>query len=191
MFGGVIFGEDDITKGGDLLSIQTWKDSLMEDLIMHAHILYDDNAVNHSPPLPATPRGEPVPDLYYGSKRTHVATVPPSSPPNRAGTASPQDFTPRLPTRPASSIHPSARANPPASPSKDRMGAPPMPRRPSNETPSSPAPSTTTLETETSFRTSVDFESGSEVSQPPSARQSVQLLPPSPHKPPLATLPER
>jgi len=163
----------------------------MEDLIMHAHILYDDNAVNHSPPLPATPRGEPVPDLYYGSKRTHVATVPPSSPPNRAGTASPQDFTPRLPTRPASSIHPSARANPPASPSKDRMGAPPMPRRPSNETPSSPAPSTTTLETETSFRTSVDFESGSEVSQPPSARQSVQLLPPSPHKPPLATLPER
>ncbi|KAJ6450983.1 hypothetical protein C8R47DRAFT_1260508 [Mycena vitilis] len=34
VFGGVIFGEDDIPKGGlDLLNIQTWKDSLMEDLI--------------------------------------------------------------------------------------------------------------------------------------------------------------
>ncbi|KAJ6574742.1 hypothetical protein B0H19DRAFT_1208325 [Mycena capillaripes] len=171
VFGGVIFGEDDIAKGSDLLTMQTAKDSLMEDLIMHAHILYDDNAMHHEPPLPATPAGEPLPEVYYGSKRTHVATVPPSSPPNRAATASPQDFTPRLPTRPANSIHPSARANPPASPTKER--------------------STATLETETSFRTSVDLESMSEASQPPSARQSVQLLPPlSPHTP-LATLPER
>jgi hypothetical protein len=166
----------------------------MEDLIMHAHILYDDNAVHHSPPLPATPAGEPVPEIYYGSKKTHVTTVPPSSPPNRAETVSPQDFTPRLPTRPANSIHPSARANPPPSPSKERghVPPPPIPLRPSTETetPSSPARSTTTLETETSFRTSVDLESISEASQPPSARQSVQLLPVSPH-PPLATLPER
>ncbi|KAJ7770818.1 hypothetical protein DFH07DRAFT_255860 [Mycena maculata] len=192
VFGGVIFGEDDIPKGGDLLSMQTWKDSVMEDLILNAHVLYDDNAVHHSPPLPATPAGEPVPQLYYGSKRTHVATVPLSSPPNRADTASPQDFTPRVPTRPPNSIHPSARANPPPSPIKDRGSVPPpMPRRPSNEAPSSPAPSTTTLETETSFRTSLDLESAGEISQPPSARQSVQLLPPSPQKAPLATLPER
>ncbi|KAJ7102322.1 hypothetical protein B0H15DRAFT_943256 [Mycena belliarum] len=190
VFGGVIFGEDDIPKTGDLLNMASIKDSLMEDLIMHAHILYDDNAAHHSPPLPATPAGEPVPQLYYGSKRTHVATVPPSSPPNRADTASPQDFTPRLPNRPASSIHPSARANPPASPTKDRSAPPPMPRRPSTETPSSPAPSTMTLETEVSYRTSLD-ESISEVSRPPSARQSVQLLPPSPQKPPPATLLER
>ncbi|KAJ7693690.1 hypothetical protein B0H17DRAFT_1199797 [Mycena rosella] len=190
VFGGVIFGEDDIAKTGDhLLNIQNIQDSLMEDLIMHAHILYDDNTVQHSPPLPATPAGEPVPQLYYGSKRTHVATVPPTSPPHRADTASPQDFTPRLPTRPANSIHPSARANPPVSPTKDRSSMPPMPRRASDETPSSPVPSTTTLETETSYRRS--FESTSEASQPPSARHSVQLLPPSPHKPPLATLPER
>ncbi|KAJ7456631.1 hypothetical protein FB451DRAFT_610867 [Mycena latifolia] len=191
VFGGVIFGEDDISKTGDLLSMGSTKDSLMEDLIMHAHILYDDNAVHHSPPLPATPAGEPVPQLYYGSKRTHVATVPPSSPPNRADTASPQDFTPRLPTRPANSIHPSARANPPVSPTKDRSALPPMLRRPSNEPPSSPVPSTTTLETEVSLRTSLDFESTSEASQSPSARQSVQLPPPSPQKPPLSPLPER
>ncbi|KAJ7101010.1 hypothetical protein C8R43DRAFT_245108 [Mycena crocata] len=193
VFGGVIFGEDEILKGGDLLNMATWKDSLMEDLIMHAHVLYDDNAVQQSPPLPATPAGEPVPQLYYGSKRTHVATVPPSSPPNRAGTASPQDFTPRLPTRPANSIHPSARANPPPSPTKDRASTvPTIVRRPSNEPPSSPAVSTTTLETETSFRTSVDLESVSETpSQPSSARHSLQLSPHSPQHPPLATLPER
>ncbi|KAJ7275432.1 hypothetical protein B0H12DRAFT_1087305 [Mycena haematopus] len=192
VFGGVIFGEDDISKGdkasaGDLLTIQTWKDSLMEDLILNAHILYDDHPVQHSPPLPATPAGEPVPELYYGSKRTAVATVPPSSPPNRDATASPQDFTPRLPTRPANSIHPSARANPPQSPTKER--APPLPRRSSNDTPSSPEQSTTTLDTEASFRASIDLESTSETSQPPSARQSVQLIAPSPQNPPPASLP--
>ncbi|KAF8213491.1 hypothetical protein K438DRAFT_1902556 [Mycena galopus ATCC 62051] len=191
VFGGVIFGEDDISKGdkasaGDLLTIQTFKDTLMEDLILNAHILYDDHPVQHSPPLPATPAGEPVPDIYYGSKRTAVTTVPPSSPPNREATASPQDFTPRLPTRPVSSIHPSARANPPPSPTKDR--APPLARRSSNETPSSPAQSTMTLETESSLRVSVDLDSTSETSRPPSARQSVQL---SPQKPPLAPLPEQ
>lgn len=163
---------------------------------MHAHILYDDNAAHYSPPLPATPAGEPVPQIYYGSKRTQVATVPPASPLNRETTASPQDFTPRLPTRPANSIHPSARANPPPSPSKERASVPPPPpilRRPSDETPSSPVPSTTTFETETSFRTSMDLDSGSEAShsQPPSARHSLQLLPHSPAKPPLATLPEQ
>ncbi|KAJ6519438.1 hypothetical protein C8R45DRAFT_1118001 [Mycena sanguinolenta] len=194
IFGGVIFGEDDISKGekasaGDLLTIQTMKDSLMEDLILNAHILYDDHPVQHSPPLPATPAGEPVPDIYYGSKRTAVTTVPPSSPPNREATASPQDFTPRLPTRPANSIHPSARANPPPSPTKERA---PLPRRSSNDPPpSSPARSTTTLETDASARASVDFENASETSQPPSARQSVQLIAPSPQSPSLASLPEQ
>ncbi|KAK7064562.1 Rho GTPase-activating protein 27 [Favolaschia claudopus] len=202
IFGTVIFGEDDISKpggggasAGDLLTIQTWKDSLMEDMITHAHILYDDHAVNNSPPLPATPAGEPVPDIYYGSKRTAIiTTVPPSSPPpNREATASPQDFTPRLPTRPANSIHPSARANTSQSPTKERASVPPPPppplvRRSSNETPSSPAQSTTTLDTEASFRTSIDPESASEPSRPPSARQSVQL---SPLAPPLSPLPEQ
>ncbi|KAJ7225904.1 hypothetical protein GGX14DRAFT_422836 [Mycena pura] len=193
VFAGVIFGEDDYPKAGtDLLNLQTSKDSLMEDLITNAHILYDDTTGQHSPPLPATPAGEPVPQVYYGSKRTQVANVPPSSPPNRAGTASPQDFTPRLPTRPVSSIHPSARANPPPSPTKDRANiVPPLPRRPS-DTPSSPTASTNTLETEISSRTrtSVELESTSEASQPASARQSLQLPSPSPQNLPLATLPE-
>jgi hypothetical protein len=163
----------------------------MEDLILNAHILYDDHPTQHSPPLPATPAGEPVPDIYYGSKRTAVTTVPPSSPPNREATASPQDFTPRLPTRPANSIHPSARANPPPSPTKERASAqPPLPRRHSSNDTSSPAQSTTTLETETSLRASVDFESTSGSSQPPSARQSVQLSPLA-QSTPLAPLPEQ
>ncbi|KAJ7630593.1 hypothetical protein FB45DRAFT_915968 [Roridomyces roridus] len=186
VFGGVIFGEDEIPNG-DLLTMQTWKDTLMEDLITHSHIILHDDAINQSPPLPATPAGA-VPELVvYGSKRTHVATVPPASPPNRAATASPQDFTPRLPPRPPNSIHPSARANPPPSPIKDRT---PIPPRPSNEVPSSPAQSTTTLDTETSLRTSLDLESLSEASQPRSARQSLQTIPPSPN-PSVTPLAER
>ncbi|KAF7320004.1 Glucosamine 6-phosphate N-acetyltransferase [Mycena kentingensis (nom. inval.)] len=144
VFGSVIFGEDDPLKAGtDLLNLAMSRDSLMEDLILHAHVLYDDHPVQHSPPLPATPAGEPVPQLYYGSKRTQITSVPPASPINRNETASPQDFTPRLPARPTSSIHPSARANPPPSPTKDRVVVPPPP-----PVPSSPTVSTTTFETD-------------------------------------------
>ncbi|KAJ8081909.1 hypothetical protein PM082_007755 [Marasmius tenuissimus] len=42
VFGGVIFGEDEAPKPGDLLNMQNFKDSLMEDLITHAHILFSD-----------------------------------------------------------------------------------------------------------------------------------------------------
>ncbi|KAG5648266.1 hypothetical protein DXG03_006225 [Asterophora parasitica] len=146
VFGGVIFGEDEMPKGGDLLSVQSWKvrrfslgvlkailtglshqDSLMEDLIIHAHILYDENAHNpHSPPLPPTPAGEPVPVYTYGSKSTKVASVPatPSGVTMPQIPGSPQDFTPRLPPRPANSIHPSLRANP-QTPSRGRTDPPP------------------------------------------------------------------
>ncbi|PPQ64732.1 hypothetical protein CVT26_002676 [Gymnopilus dilepis] len=107
VFGPVIFGDDEIPKGGDLLSVQSAKDTVMEDVISHAHLLYDHDAVHNSPPLPPTPAGEPVPQVSYGSKRTKVTTVPPpDSPPTI-----PQDFTPRLPSRPNNSIHPSSRAN--------------------------------------------------------------------------------
>lgn len=85
----------------------------MEDLIVHAHILYSEHLSHHSPPLPPTPAGEPVPVYTYGSKSTKVANVLPYTPNNGASQAtSPQDFTPRLPARPTSSIHPSLRANP-------------------------------------------------------------------------------
>ncbi|KAF8912956.1 hypothetical protein CPB84DRAFT_1820455 [Gymnopilus junonius] len=107
VFGPVLFGDDEIPKGGDLLSVQTLKDTVMEDLILHAHLLYDHDVGHNSPPLPPTPAGEPVPQVSYGSKRTKVTTVPPpESPPSV-----PQDFTPRLPSRPNNSIHPSARTN--------------------------------------------------------------------------------
>ncbi|KAG6891402.1 hypothetical protein C0992_007626 [Termitomyces sp. T32_za158] len=112
VFGSVIFGEDEMPKGGDLLSVQTWKDSVMEDLIVHAHILYSEHPSHSSPPLPPTPAGEPVPVYTYGSKSTKVANVLLPTSNVTSQTTSPQDFTPRLPARPTSSIHPSLRANP-------------------------------------------------------------------------------
>lgn len=128
VFGGVIFGEDEMPKGGEgLLSVQTWKvavpystlivsilkcliqDTLMEDLITNTHVLYEDQTGHPSPPLPPTPLGEPA-RYYYGSKTTKVASVPPTIT-GSAGSPT-QDFTPRLPPRPANSIHPSSRGNP-------------------------------------------------------------------------------
>ncbi|KAI0085663.1 hypothetical protein BDY19DRAFT_964989 [Irpex rosettiformis] len=141
VFGGVIFGDDEMPKGGDLLSVQSLKDTLMEDLINNANTLFQSNA---SPPLPPAPAGEPVPALSYGSQHTRLAEIPPPLPPRpqspsvrrthslsvspspdrklqgngataRAGhasTLSSEDFTPQLPPRPTNSIHPSLRAGP-------------------------------------------------------------------------------
>ncbi|PPQ88087.1 hypothetical protein CVT25_014385 [Psilocybe cyanescens] len=114
VFGGVIFGDDEMPKGGDLLSVQTVKDTVMEDLILNASVLYESETGPSSPPLPPTPVGEPVPRVSYGSRTTKIATVPPVD-----VSSSPQDFTPRLPSRPNNSIHPSSRANP-SSPTKPR-----------------------------------------------------------------------
>ncbi|KAF5375014.1 hypothetical protein D9758_000090 [Tetrapyrgos nigripes] len=141
VFGAVIFGEDQLPAGGDLLSVQTWKDSLMEDLITHAHTLFSDDQSAH--PLPPPPLGEPTPHYPYGSKTTKVANIP--SPINVANSPSspslPDDFTPRLPARPANSIHPSARG--PSSPTKERTDVPPpLPQRPGQRaTPTPPSPS--------------------------------------------------
>ncbi|PFH54752.1 hypothetical protein AMATHDRAFT_44554 [Amanita thiersii Skay4041] len=122
VFGGVIFGEDELPRGADLLSVQT-KDSLMEDLINNAQVLFDDNGGHHSPPLPPTPAGELAAQYSYGSKTTKIATVPASlssltarpiatNATNATSLPSTQDFMPRLPPRPSNSIHPSSRANP-------------------------------------------------------------------------------
>ncbi|KAH9982156.1 hypothetical protein BGW80DRAFT_1261857 [Lactifluus volemus] len=78
---------------GDLLNVQPTKDSVMEDLIEKP---------------------------YYGTSHTKVTTLPQSS---ESGEAQVADFTPQLPPRPTSSIHPSARSNPPKSP-------PHMPEKP-------------------------------------------------------------
>ncbi|KAG1749647.1 uncharacterized protein EDB91DRAFT_1108879 [Suillus paluster] len=111
VFGAVIFGEDEIPKGGDLLSVQTWKDTLMEDMIIHAREIFEDPPAGNSPPLPAC--------------TTRIGNVPPRSQSPR----NPEDFTPRLPARPTGSIHPSLRANP-TSPTRVNMEIPPMPPRP-------------------------------------------------------------
>lgn len=75
----------------------------MENLIENAQTLFDERVPHPSPPLPATPGGEPVPVVSYGSSHTMVAQL---------GEAQTADFTPQLPPRPTNSIHPSARSNP-------------------------------------------------------------------------------
>ncbi|THV06112.1 RhoGAP-domain-containing protein [Dendrothele bispora CBS 962.96] len=151
VFGAVIFGEDQLPQGGDLLSVQTWKDSLMEDLIIHAHVLFSDDQNLH--PLPPPPPGESAPHYPYGSRTTKVANIP--SPINVSNSPShSEDFTPRLPPRPANSIHPSARG--PSSPTKERIELPPpLPQRPrgrqGNTTPPSPSVVSSVLETDDSL----------------------------------------
>jgi hypothetical protein len=106
----------------------------MEDLIMNAHILYDEQHSGHpsppfpSPPLPPTPADERAPHFAYGSKNTKVVAMPPTP---FAGAGSglfvpspPQDFAPKLPPRPVTSIHPSLRAGP-ASPTRVHLEVPP------------------------------------------------------------------
>lgn len=84
----------------------------MEDLIVHAAKLLDKPEITSSPPLPPAPVEDPVPAYTYGSAYTQVSSIQPgfeNDSPGRTGTV--DDFTPRLPTRPPSSIHPSRRAN--------------------------------------------------------------------------------
>ncbi|GBE78437.1 RhoGAP-domain-containing protein [Sparassis crispa] len=126
VFSAVIFGEDEMPKGGDLLNVQSWKDTLMEDLITHAQILF---RLSDSPPLPPAPLGESPAQVSYGSTHTKVANMPPPPSPKDRSTwtvrsvsvprlpplfddVPPEDFTPQLPPRPAGSIHPSLRAGP-------------------------------------------------------------------------------
>lgn len=123
VFSNVIFGEDELPKGGDLLSMQHVKDTRMEDLILNAPQLFEEHPLSSSPPLPAAPAGEVPPVYQYGSSHTRIASVPPAlQSPRRE-----EDFTPVLPPRPTSSIHPSLRANP-VSPIRATAEIPPLPR---------------------------------------------------------------
>jgi hypothetical protein len=87
---------------------------VMEDLIENAQTLFDEHGPHSSPPLPPAPAGEPVPVLTYGPSHTSVTLPQPSE-------AQVADFTPQLPPRPTNSIHPSARSNPPMSPTRLTM----------------------------------------------------------------------
>ncbi|KAI6045164.1 hypothetical protein EDC04DRAFT_2889347 [Pisolithus marmoratus] len=121
VFSNVIFGEDELVKGTDLLSIQHVKDTRMEDLILNAPQLFEEHPPSNSPPLPAAPAGEIPPVYQYGSSHTKIASVPPPlQPPRRE-----EDFTPVLPPRPTGSIHPSLRANP-VSPIRAATEIPPL-----------------------------------------------------------------
>ncbi|KDQ30407.1 hypothetical protein PLEOSDRAFT_1062427 [Pleurotus ostreatus PC15] len=120
VFGAVVFGEDENMGVGDGLfilprgSILTRsQDTLMEDMITHAHILCSDEHMNDAP-LPPTPLGDPEP-IAYGSKTTRVLSqlaplTPQKSHRKTASTSTARDFTPKVPNRPAGSIHPSARS---------------------------------------------------------------------------------
>jgi len=86
----------------------------MENLIDNAHTLFDEHLPPSSPPLPPAPTGEPVPVISYGSLHTKIELPPLPQSVEAPGV----DFTPQLPARPAGSIHPSTRSNPPMSPSR-------------------------------------------------------------------------
>ncbi|KZT22129.1 RhoGAP-domain-containing protein [Neolentinus lepideus HHB14362 ss-1] len=108
VFGTVIFGEDEMPKGSDLLSLHNFKDSLMENLILNVSTLFDDRAGLQETPLPAAPAGESDVPFPLGSLYTKVASAPVTPTPSLRP---PDDFIPELPLRPANSIHPSSRAN--------------------------------------------------------------------------------
>lgn len=109
VFGAVVFGEDELSKSGDILNYQTSKDVVMEDLITQASRLFEDHGADSSPPLPAAPPDEPQAKVDYGSSYTQITTLPPKV--ESSSTLS-DDFTPQIPARPDDSIHPSRRTRP-------------------------------------------------------------------------------
>ncbi|KAF9056472.1 hypothetical protein BJ165DRAFT_1522378 [Panaeolus papilionaceus] len=192
VFGSVIFGDDEMPKGGDLLSVQTIKDTLMEDLIVNSHILYDHEPVSSSPPLPPTPAGEPVPPISYGSKTTKISTVPPSA------TSPSQDFTPPLPPRPQNSIHPSSRnvSSPSSnSPPRGRVwsgnnGLNIVPSTPPADEGSNYSPIDSIYESTTEGdQTSVDLPTPGDPTSPTRSINQSPLLPPLPSLPEQSTQP--
>lgn len=95
----------------------------MDDLIQNTTQLFEDPVPSNSPPLPDAPPGEQAPVYNYGSSFTKIGSLQPRPLSPRQN----EDFAPRLPARPAHSIHPSLRANNPVSPTKATMDVPPLP----------------------------------------------------------------
>jgi len=115
-------------KGTDLLSMQSWKDTVLEDLINFCPILFDDGHPAPSPTSTALPLPHLDPPLVvsYGSNYTRTnpnlrVTVPSKE----------SDFAPPLPQRPPPSIHPSRITNSASRESTPTEQSPPrLPRRP-------------------------------------------------------------
>ncbi|KAI0035293.1 hypothetical protein K488DRAFT_76750 [Vararia minispora EC-137] len=147
-FGTVVFGEEDIAQGNDLLAVSTAKDTVMEDLIENAALLFqaDDRAqtsgLRQSPPSTSqsTEHADPVvPSFSSASMHSKSASahslnddIPSSSTTVHSRTSDQHDFAPELPPRPAGSIHPSAR-KPDTSLSPPRSRPPSMPPPPTGE----------------------------------------------------------
>ncbi|KZT65545.1 RhoGAP-domain-containing protein [Daedalea quercina L-15889] len=146
VFAAVIFGEDEMPKsGGDLLTVHSWKDTLCEDLINHAHILFQPTGspqlLTVAPAIPTTP--SPISPSASGSPRaratSQASTLGPMGPP----TAPPEDFRPQLPPRPQGSIHPSQRSAglplpTPLLPMSQRPNRQSLPVQPRTQMPDSP-----------------------------------------------------
>lgn len=146
----------------------------MENLIDNANTLFDERLPT-SPPLPPAPAGEPVPVFSYGSSHTKV-DLPPLPP---SAEVLGVDFTPQLPSRPAGSIHPSTRSNPPMSPS--RLNADPSaPTQPIPPAALLPRIQTVTDATEQSTRESLVSDTSTFVEKAPVPAQG--FVPP-----PIAT----
>lgn len=151
----------------------------MEDLIAHASVLFDERGPGvSSPPLPPPPLGIATPAYAYGSAHTKVTSMPASQTtivrqqPNQT-----EDFTPKLPPRPANSIHPSARGNP-ATPTRNNFEttAPLVPGRGGqtpvgkSERPATPIPQSSIVAVTTSPQTAGASQS------PPSPTSSCSSL---------------
>ncbi|KAI1795531.1 RhoGAP-domain-containing protein [Ganoderma leucocontextum] len=93
IFGSMIFGEDEMPNGTDtLVATPSWKDTLMEDLLMYAHIVFQQSDCNS-----ASSSSETAAPLTCDSQDTNVLSSIP----------------PQLPLRPVSSIiRPSLGAEP-------------------------------------------------------------------------------
>ena len=107
----------------------------MEDMIINANLIFDDQALMSSPPKQPQAHISRTPSPPSPSS----LPIPPKSPQTpaqklKSDCSSPhtQDFTPDLPPRPGNSIHPSHRtANPSIrSADSDEEPAPPLPPRP-------------------------------------------------------------
>jgi len=169
-------------------------------LIMNAHVLFDEHTAQqpYSPPLPPTPAGEVALEVSYGSKTTKIASMPAKSlsPPPASP---PQDFTPKLPPRPATSIHPSSRGLP-TSPVRLRseLSSPTLVTQSSTSNPPSPSHASTISDTDDSLsyhdpgpsgdRGSVREPSTSTVPDPwPTSSHRKTELPPTPKETPAAS----
>ncbi|KAG8851346.1 hypothetical protein FRB96_009411 [Tulasnella sp. 330] len=122
VFGTPLFGEDELPTGTDILSIASFKDTVLEDLVNYCPILFEEKE-RPSPksiPLPPVPPEEPA-IIDYGSSHTkiHMPNSPKISGPKIERD---RDFLLDLPSRPDQSIHPSSRK-----PSNRMSTLPPLP----------------------------------------------------------------